>query len=175
MPAAARNIREQNVASIASARDGAQQAAEMTRQAAAATQETIRTAVESAARTFQDSAEQIGQALGVSRQQGEEFAQQSSRNLEAVTQCNAILARGFQEISREWLSLAQHRFQRNLEGLQALASCRTAQEIVAAQTDLVREHIQEVVENGRRIAEVSMNVANEAAQTFNGSTGRSRD
>src|SRR5688500_9466629 len=62
MPAAARNIREQNVASIASARDGAQQAAEMTRQAAAATQETIRTAVETAARTFQDSAEQIGLA-----------------------------------------------------------------------------------------------------------------
>ena len=99
-------------------------------------------------------------------QEGAEFAQQSTRNIEAVTQCSAVWMRGFQEISGEWLGLAQHRFQRNLEGLQALASCRTAQEVVAAQTDLVRENIQEVVEKSRRIAEVSMTVADEAAQTL---------
>ena len=166
MTNAARNIREQNLASIASAREGAQQAAELTRQAAAVTQETIQTAVEAAARTFQNSTEQIGQAFGVSGQEGAEFAQQSTRNIEAVTQCSAVWMRGFQEISGEWLGLAQHRFQRNLEGLQALASCRTAQEVVAAQTDLVRENIQEVVEKSRRIAEVSMTVADEAAQTL---------
>jgi hypothetical protein len=115
MPAAARNIREQNLTSIASAREGAQQAAELTRQAAAATQESIRTAVEAAARTFQNSTEQIGQALGVSGQHGAEIAQQSTRNIDAVSQCSAILMRGFQEISREWLGLAQHRSRETLK------------------------------------------------------------
>jgi hypothetical protein len=64
----------------------------------------------------------------VSGEQGEPFAQQSTRNIEAVTQCSSIPS---------------------------------------------RKH-PEFVENSRRIAEVSMNVANEAAQTINCSTGSSQ-
>jgi phasin family protein len=85
--------------------------------------------------------------------------------------------RGFQEISREWLTLAQHRVQKNLEGVQAMASCRTVQDAVAAQTELVRDNIREMVENSRQIAEASVKVGNEAAQTLanvQGKRGSSR-
>jgi len=76
--------------------------------------------------------------------------------------------RGFQEISREWLGLVQHGFQKNIEGVQALASCRNVQDVVAAQTELVRDNIQQIVDNSRQIAESSVRVADEAAQTLTG-------
>ena len=166
MPASAKNLRDQNLASIESAREGARQVADATRQAAETTQETIRTAIDTASRTIQSSTEQIARSFGLSGQQGEELARQSTRNLEAITECGAILMRGFQEISREWLSLAQHRLQKNLEGVQTLASCQTVQDVIAVQTELVRDNVQQIVENSRQIAETSVRVAEEAAQTL---------
>jgi phasin family protein len=157
MAVSAKSIREQNLASIETAREGARQVADVTRQAAEVTQETIRTAVDTASRAFQGSAEQITRS-----------DRQATHNIEAMTECSAVLVRGFQEISREWLSLAQHRLQRNLEGVQAIASCQNVQDLVAAQTELVRDNIKQIVENSRQIAESSVRVAEEAAQTFTG-------
>jgi phasin family protein len=65
-------------------------------------------------------------------------------------------------------SAFQHGFQKNIEGVQALASCRNVQDVVAAQTELVRDNIQQMVNNGRQIAESSVRVADEAAQTLRG-------
>lgn len=161
MAVSAKSIREQNLASIETAREGARQVADVTRQAAEVTQETIRTAVDTASRAFQGSAEQITRSFGLSDRQ-------ATHNIEAMTECSAVLVRGFQEISREWLSLAQHRLQRNLEGVQAIASCQNVQDVVAAQTELVRDNIKQIVENSRQIAESSVRVAEEAAQTFTG-------
>jgi phasin family protein len=168
MAVSAKSIREQNLASIETAREGARQVADVTRQAAEVTQETIRTAVDTASRAFQGSAEQITRSFGLSDRQGEDLARQATHNIEAMTECSAVLVRGFQEISREWLSLAQHRLQRNLEGVQAIASCQNVQDVVAAQTELVRDNIKQIVENSRQIAESSVRVAEEAAQTFTG-------
>jgi phasin family protein len=169
MAVSAKNsIRDQNVASIETARDGARQVAEAARQAAETTQETIRTAMDTASRAFQSSADQIARSFGLAGEQGEDLTQQSTRNLEAITECGAVLARGFQEITREWLSLAQHRAQKNLEGVQALASCRNVQDVVAAQTEFLRDNIREIMENSRQIAETSVKVADEAAQALTG-------
>ena len=173
MAASAKNIREQNLASIEAARDGARQVADVTRQAAETTQETIRTAVDTASRAFQSSAEQIARSLGISGEQGEDLARQSTDNLEAITECSAVLARGFQEISRQWMNLAQHRLQKNLEAVQALASCQSVQDVVAVQTGLLRDNIQQAVENSRQIAESSLRVADEAAQTLTPKKGGS--
>jgi phasin family protein len=168
MPSSERNVRDQNVASIETVRDGARQMADVTRQAGEATQETIRIAVDAASRVFQSSADQVARSFGLSGEHGEDLAQQATKNLEAVTACSAILVRGFQDISREWLGLVQHGLQKNIEGVQALTSCRNVQDVVAAQTELVRENIQQMVNNSRQIAESSVRVANEAAQTLRG-------
>ena len=150
MAASEKNVRDQNAASIESARDGARQIADMTRQAAEATQETIRTAVSTASRAFQSSADQFARSFGLSGEQGQHLAHQSRQNVEAITECSAILMRGFQDISREWLALVQHGLQKNIEGVQALASCRNLQDVVAAQTELVRDNIQQIVNNAVR-------------------------
>ena len=170
MAASNKDIKAQNFAAIESARDGARHMADTARQAAETTQETLRVAAETATETLRRAADQFGRTLGLSSEQGEELARQSTRNLEAVTECGTVLARGFQEISREWMSLVQNRVQRNLEAMETLASCRTMQDLVAAQTQLVRDNMQEIVDNSRQIAETSVKVANEAAEVLTGPT-----
>jgi len=166
MASSTKDIRERNIESIESAREGARQLADTARQAAEATQETVRAALDTASQTFQRSADQFARSFGFSGQQGEELARQSTRNLEAMTECSTILMRGFQEISREWISLAQRRVQKNLENINTLAACQTVQDLVATQTELVRDNMQEIVDNSRHLAEKSVEVANEAAQTL---------
>src|SRR3712207_8699382 len=50
-----------------------------------------------------------------SGQHGEDLARQAAQNLEAVRDCTAVLVRGYQEIFREWVSLAQQRWQKRSE------------------------------------------------------------
>jgi phasin family protein len=175
MRVSTKHIEEQNIAAMESAREGARQVADVAREAAETTQETIRAAVDTASQTIQRSADQFARSFGFSGHQGEELARQSTRNLEAMTECGAMLLRGFQEISREWVSLAQHRVQKNLDGVQALAACRTVQDVVATQTELLRENMQEIVDSSRKIAETSVKVASEAAQTLTGPKERTAD
>lgn len=87
-------------------------------------------------------------------------------NLAAVTGVAGVLARGFQDISQEWLALAQGRVQKNMEALNALSRCRSLPELVALQTRFLQENLREAGENNRRIAEVSMRVAREAANAM---------
>jgi phasin family protein len=166
VPASARNIRDQNLGALDSAREMARQVAAAGSQAAETTQEAIRSAVDTASRTLQGSAEQFSRSFGFSGQQGEQLARESTRNLEAISECGAVLLRGFQELSREWLNLCQQRFQKNFEAVQVLASCQTMQDVMTAQTELVRRNVQEMIENTRQIAETSANVAQEAAATL---------
>jgi phasin family protein len=134
-------------------------------QSAGAAQAAMSTGLNTAAQSFQRATDQITQVIGFGGPQFEEMARQSSQNVEAMTQANTVLVRGAQDISREWLELAQSRLQRNLDGFNALSRSRSLQEFAAAHTDLVRDNMQQVIDTSRRVADVSMRVANEAART----------
>ena len=82
----------------------------------------------------------------------------SAENVEAVTETGSVLVRGFHDVSREWVELAQQRLQRNAEGLARLAQCRNLQDLAAVQTELVRENLREMIDNTRRISERSVQV-----------------
>ena len=69
-------------------------------------------------------ADEFGRVFGLTGQ-NEDLTRQATQNLEAITQTGSVLARGFQELSREWLDLVQERFQKNAEGVTRLAQCRT--------------------------------------------------
>src|ERR687884_1707273 len=103
--------------------------------------ETVRQIMQSglnvATQATERSVEQYARLFGFSNQEAAETAQQSARNIKAIAECNTVLARGFQDISREWASLAQDRFRRNLDGFDAVLRSRSWPDLAAAQSSQI--------------------------------------
>jgi hypothetical protein len=98
-----------------------------------------------------------GDALGLS--------EEAAHNLRAAAQSGTALARGFQDVSREMADRSQKRLQRNLDGLHAIARCRSVTDFVEVQSSLLRDNLEQTMENSRRIAELTIQMADEAART----------
>src|SRR5215210_1979089 len=119
-----------------------------------------------ATETFQHMTDQFTQVLGFNGPQSEELARRSSQNLQAVSQASSVLMKGAQEVSQEWVNLAQDRLQTNMDSLNRLAGCRSVQDFVAVQNDLVRDTLQQVIDTNKRVAEVLVRIADEAARSI---------
>lgn len=139
---------------------------EMARRGAETASDTLKSGLDTAVQSFQRVTEQVTQVLGFAGPQAEELARQSSRNLQAVSQAGTVLAKGAQEISQEWFGLAQNRVAKNMEAMNRLVGCRSVQDFMAVQSELMRDNLQQSIENSRRVAETSMRVAEEAARTI---------
>ena len=130
--------------------------------------ETARNAVEAglntATQTFQRVSDQFTKVLGFSGPQAEELARRSSENVQAVTQASTVLARGAQEVSLEVFGLIQDRVQKNLDAVNRVVGTRSVQDFVAVQSDLARDTLQQVIATNKRIAEVSLRIADEASR-----------
>ena len=137
--------------------------------------EAARNAVEAglntATQTFQRVSDQFTKALGFNGPQAEELSRRSSQNLQAVSQASSVLMKGAQEVSHEVLGLVQDRLTKNIDGLSRLAGCRSVQDFVAVQSDLVRDGLQQVIDTNKRVAEVSVRIADEAARSIQQAQG----
>jgi hypothetical protein len=93
------------------------------------------------------------------------LTEEAAHNLRAVAQSSTVLTRGLQEVSREVVSRSQQRLQRNLDGLQALARCRSMTDLVEVQSSLLRDNLEQTLENSRRLAELTLQMTDEATKT----------
>ena len=159
-----RNARTVTDEAADAGRHAARAGAEIAQSSAETVQQIVQSGLEMATQATERSVDQFAQVFGFSGRETEKTAQQSSQNIEAVAEATTVLAQGLQDISREWTSLAQNRFQRNLDGLNELLRCRTLPDLVAVQSGLLRENLESMLNNSRRIAEMSVQVASEAAR-----------
>jgi hypothetical protein len=120
--------------------------ADIARRGTETARDTMQSGLNAARETFQRVTDQVTQVLGFNGPQAEELARRSSQNLQAVSQANTVLARGFQEASNEVLRLAQDRLQKNVEAVSRIAGTRSVQDFVAVQSDLVRDGLQQVID-----------------------------
>ena len=65
---------------------------------------------------------------------------------------STALTRGFQDLSREWLTLTQAHLERNIDAINAIrASCRSLSELFKVQSELVRNNLQHTLEDTQRM------------------------
>jgi phasin family protein len=140
--------------------------ADAARRGAETARDTFQAGLNTANESVRRMTDQFTQALGFSGPQAEELARRSSQNLQAVTQASTVLARGAQEISHEVFSLVQDRVRKNMDAVNRLAGTRSVQDFVAVQSDLARDALQQVIDTNKRIAELSLRTADEAARTI---------
>jgi phasin family protein len=147
-------------AGAGAARAGAEMVHRNTETMQHAWQSSSRMASQLAERSF----ERFTHAFGIGGESAQQAAQQSCRNLESIVQSGTIPAGGLQSISREWLEFARRSLEQNLQQVDALAACRSPQEMLAAHSDLLRDNLEGFVQSTRRIAEISLQTADEAAR-----------
>src|SRR3954452_1038607 len=120
--------------------------------------DSLQSGLNTATQSFQRISDQFTQALGFDGPQAEELARRSSQNLQAVSQASSVLMKGAQDVSHEWFGFAQERVQKNMDGLNSLVGCRSVQDFVATQSDLMRDGLQQVIDTNKRVAEMSVRV-----------------
>ena len=67
---------------------------------------------------------------------------------------------------QEWIGCAQDVMQRNVAGMQNLLRSRSPDDFFAAQSELLRDEMQAMIDSGSRLSEVSARIASDAARAF---------
>jgi len=168
---AGRNIAEQAARTARAATEQAANAgekaagdsAEVFRKGAETARNSLQSGLETATQGFQHLSDQFTQVLGFSGPQSEELTRRSSENVQALAEAGTVLAKGAQDVSQEWLGFAQDRQAKNLEAFKRLAGCRSVQDLITVQSDLMRDSFQALIHANKRVAELSLRVANDAS------------
>ena len=127
-------------------------------------QEAVQTSLSTASELARLSTDQAMQLFNTRKGDARSLGDETSRNLQALAQSGTVLARGVQDVSREWFELSQKRLLKNLDGLSSLAQCRSVPDFMAVQTSLIRDNLEQTLDNSRRMAELTRQLADEASR-----------
>jgi hypothetical protein len=140
-------------------------AAPRTAQRAAQTaQEVVQTSVGAASEVAQRTADQVTQVFGTVSERAQKLTERTSETLRTAAQTGTAVARGMQDASGAYFDMVQERMRTNVEGLNALVSCRTLPELLQAQGSLLRSNMELTLANSRRLAELSTRLAGNATR-----------
>jgi hypothetical protein len=120
------------------------------------------------------SSRQVAQGMGLSDKKAQQATEQSSRNIDAIVQSSKTVADAVQVISRELSGFYRERLDRNLEKMDALMRSRTPQELLALQSEMFRDNLEGFLQSSRRIAEMSVQVADQATRKLTEATDQER-
>lgn len=120
------------------------------------------------------SSSHIARSIGLTDEKAQQATEQSSHNIDAIVQSSRAYADAIQNISRELSSFCRERLDRNLEKMNALMRSRTPQELIAAQSDLLRDNLEGILNSSRRVSEASLGVADEATRRLTKITKKQR-
>lgn len=84
-------------------------------------------------------------------------------NLDAFIQANAVLAKGFEEISREVLGLAQASFESATAATKAILAAKTLKDVVELNADFTKSQYETLVANSTKLGEMAVKLATETA------------
>ena len=141
--------------------------ASLLKQNAETLQDAWRVGLEMATSVMGRSTEQFGRTLGLSGDGVQQATERSARNTQTVLYTGTAAAKVMGGISHEYFQMVRHQVEKNMEHMNELWSCRTPQDFAAIQRDMVRETVETVLESSRRIADMSIIMADDAGKQIN--------
>ena len=112
------------------------------------------------------STDQFSRTLGLSGDEVQQATERSTRNAVSVLQSTAAITKGLNEISREYFALVRHQMESTLNRMNELWGCRTPQDLAAVQSELAREIVETAVQSSRKMADMSLKAADDAAKNI---------
>jgi len=110
------------------------------------------------------STDQLGRTLGLSGDGVQEATERSTRNAQTILYSTAAASNAVSGMSREYFELVRHQIENNLNRMSEFWSCRTPQDLVAVQSELLRDAVGNVLESSRRMADLSIKFADDASK-----------
>ncbi len=124
-----------------------------------------RTGADTGKRSFEVLTQSVTRAFGLA-QPNADLTNQSAENVRAVSEAASALAKGAQETSGALFDLAQRTMHSNVAALAQFAGCRSLQELVAQQNEVIRKNLQQVIDAGEVIARSSTEAFASAARAM---------
>lgn len=110
------------------------------------------------------SADQFGSAFGLTGDQAQQATQRSARSAESIIHSATAASKGLTGISEEYFKFVRHQVENGIDRMNDLWRCRTPQDVAAVQSDLVCDTMEQALESTRRMADMSLKLADEAAK-----------
>ena len=120
------------------------------------------------------STDQLGRTLGLSGNEAQQATERSARNTEIVFYTSTTATKLMGGMSREYFELVRQQIENSMDRMNELLRCRTPQDIAAVQSDLVREAVGRVLQSSRRMADMSLKLADDAAKHMSQNVERTR-
>lgn len=151
-------------AALEAGQDVARAGADLLQQNAETLQNTWRFGLDTTTAVMGRSTDQLSRTLGLSGDGAQQAAERSARNTELILYSSAAVGKCVTSASREYFEFVRRQIENNMERLTDLWHCRTPQDFTALQTDLVRQSFEGALESGRRMADMSLKLADDAAK-----------
>jgi len=145
----------------------ARASADLLKQNVETLQEAWRAGLETATSAMGRSTEQLGRTLGVSGegvQQSAEATQRAARNVQTVLYSGTAAAKVMSGLSREYFEMVRQQLEKNMERMNELWACRTPQDFAAIQSDIMRDSVETALESSKRVADLSLKMAEDAGK-----------
>ncbi|WP_024515645.1 phasin family protein [Bradyrhizobium sp. Tv2a-2] len=160
----AEQARQIGQATIDAGQDAARAGADILQQNAETLKNTWRSSLDTTTTVMGSSADQLSRTLGLSGDEAQQAAERSARNTEVILYSTAAVAKCMTEASREYLEFVRRQVENNMERMNDLWRCRTPHDFTALQTDLVRQSFEGAFQSGRRMADMSLKLADDTAK-----------
>jgi len=168
----AEETRRMGLAAAKAGEDFSRASADLLHQNAEMLQNTLRFGMEAVTEVMNRSTDQLGRTFGWTGDEAQQATERSVRNTQTVMDSATAVSRGVNEISREYFQFARRQMEKNMDRMNELWRCRSPHEFAAVQSDLVRDTMTGVFESGRRVADMSLKVADDAGKRIAGNMQR---
>jgi hypothetical protein len=92
----------------------------------------------------------------------------------ATMDAGSAVAAGLQDIAQAWADYAQQMMQRTSEASESLLKCRSFNDMLAIQAELMRGHLQAFLDQSTKLAEITNRMAAHSIDAIGEVSGRER-